>query len=821
MKTHALVNRPAWILRGVQIAGLLSFSLVLNGAPAPPRTLPGTRPLDWPEVEHAAMADRLMDGAHRFVDRKIQEAITRRNKYWHRDFSGGPAAYETSVASLRHEFARLIGVVDARVPVAMERFGDEENPALAAECAAYRVFQVRWPVLSGGEGVWGEGLLVQPRGAPTGYVIVVPDADQKPEELLGLGEGIEPASRTAHRLAERGFMVVIPTLVNRQLLDPSAMDISVEARRRLSRGNDQTHREWLYRQSYQMGRHIIGYEAQKVLAAAEWLKGQGGPDAKVGVIGHGEGGLITFHAAAVDPTIDAVLVSGYFNSRELTWTEPLYRNIWSLLDRFGDAELATLIAPRGLVIEHSAVAAITGHKGDIRTPAFDTVEREFERIASFLPDGFQPRTLVCGEARTPIGPGSAEALAAFVSMLGVPNMSFADTHDTDPPLADRRRAFDPAARHRRQVRQIEDHVQRLVRHSVNERNRFYGHKVMTELADTTWSTEVVHATHRPGPFIEASRWYRAYFHEEIQGRFDDELLPANPRARLIYSTERWAGYDVVLDVFADLVAWGVLVLPHDLKPGERRPVVVVQHGRGGLPENLIVKDLGSYRRVAARLAERGFIVFVPHNLYRTEARYRPLNRKANTVKATLYSFIVHQHDQILRWLNTLDFVDGDRIGFYGNSFGGETALRVPPVLEGYALSISASYFNQWTRKVASTEYEFSYLFTDEWEVPVFNAGHTFDHAELAYLMVPRPFMVERGHHDHVAHDDWVAHEYARVRRLYTMLGLSNRTALEFFQGGHGMRLDGTLRFLHQHLNWPEPAAADGNARAPRPHIAEP
>jgi hypothetical protein len=319
---------------------------------------------------------------------------------------------------------------------------------------------------------------------------------------------------------------------------------------------------------------------------------------------------------------------------------------------------------------------------------------------------------------------------------------------------------------------------------------------------------VRHDTHPPEPFAEASRQYRAYFHEEVQGRFDDELLPPNPRTRLFHESERWTGYDVVLDVFPDFVAWGVLVLPRDLQPGERRPVVVVQHGRNGLPENLLVKDHGSYRRVAARLAERGFIAFVPHNLYRAETRYRPLNRKANTIKATLYSFLVHQHDQILRWLNTLEFVDGSRIAFYGNSFGGETALRVPPVLEGYALSICASYFNQWTRKVAGTDYPFSYIFTDEWEVPVFNAGHTFDHSELSYLMVPRPFMVERGHHDHVAHDEWVAHEYARVRRLYAMLGLADRTAIEFFQGGHGMRLECTLDFLHKHLAWPVPETDD-------------
>ena len=35
---------------------------------------------------------------------------------------------------------------------------------------------------------------------------------------------------------------------------------------------DQPHREWIYRQAYQMGRHIIGYEVQKVLAAVDWFE---------------------------------------------------------------------------------------------------------------------------------------------------------------------------------------------------------------------------------------------------------------------------------------------------------------------------------------------------------------------------------------------------------------------------------------------------------------------------------------------------------------------------------------------------------------------
>jgi dienelactone hydrolase len=756
------------------------------------------------------MADRLMDGAHRFVERKIATAITRRDRHWNRDSSNGPAAYEASIDPNRQVFRRLIGVVDDRVEPLMQRFGDDLNPAMVAETSAYRVHQVRWKVLrtpGTGGGVWGEGLLVEPPGDATGYAVVVPDADQTPEQVMGLAEGIEPESRTARRLAEAGFTVVIPTVVNRQRLDASRMQLGPEATLRLGR-QDQTHREWLYRQAYHMGRHVIGYEVQKVLAAVEWLKRRAGPQASVGVTGYGEGGLIAFYAAAADPAIDAVLVSGYFDSREDTWTEPVYRNVWALLDQFGDAEIATLIAPRGLVVEHSPVTEITDHKGQIRTSEFASVRDEFERIESLVPVDFHPRTLVYGENGEPVGPGSVEALRAFATKLAVgADRLDLDRRMSDDLLDDRRVAFEPDARHLRQVQQIQGHVQMLVRNSVHVRNDFYSHALLPELADLTWSTEPVHETLDPGPFIDASRRYRDDFDQQIQGRFDEQLLPPNPRTRLTYEEEKWVGYDVVLDVFEELVAWGVLMLPRDLEPGERRPVVVVQHGRNGLPEHLIAEDLPTYGRAAVQLAERGFVVFVPHNLYRNESRYRPLNRKANTVKATLYSLLVHQHDQILRWLKTLDYVDGDRIGFYGLSFGGETALRVPPVLEGYALSISSGYFNQWARKVAGTDDPYNYVFTDEWEVPVFNAGHTFDHAELAYLMVPRPFMVERGHYDHVADDRWVAHEYARVRRLFALLGLADRTEIAFFQGGHSMRLDAALEFLHEHLEWPTPDEA--------------
>jgi hypothetical protein len=265
----------------------------------------------------------------------------------------------------------------------------------------------------------------------------------------------------------------------------------------------------------------------------------------------------------------------------------------------------------------------------------------------------------------------------------------------------------------------------------------------------------------------------------------------------------------MLDVLPDVFAWGYLLVPKDLKPGERRPVVVCQHGLEGVPEDTVADDpkhkgYGSYKAFAARLAERGFIVYAPHNPYRGQDKFRVLQRKANPLGLSLFSFIIAQHEVTTDWLASLPFVDPERIAFYGLSYGGKTAMRVPAVVERYCLSICSADFNEWVQKCVTTESPYSYMFTGEYEMPEWNLGHTFNYAEMASLIAPRPFMVERGHDDGVAPDMWVAYEYAKIRRMYDKLGMGERTEIEFFNGPHTINGAGTFRFLHKHLRWPEP-----------------
>ena len=49
------------------------------------------------------------------------------------------------------------------------------------------------------------------------------------------------------------------------------------------------HREFVYRGAFEMGRHVIGYEVQKILAAVDWLEQSSGGKAathRIGVMGH-------------------------------------------------------------------------------------------------------------------------------------------------------------------------------------------------------------------------------------------------------------------------------------------------------------------------------------------------------------------------------------------------------------------------------------------------------------------------------------------------------------------------------------------------------
>ncbi len=744
-----------------------------TGAPA--AALPGTERLEWTND----IASRMVADADRFLLREIKLSVQRRTQFWRRDQSS-TAAYDRSIEPNRQRLAHILGVRDARTAFdGLTLVGTTARPALVAETDRYKIWAVSWPVVGP---IRGEGLLLVPgSGPPAADVIALPDADQTPEMICGLAEGVAEVAQYARTLAESGCRVLVPTLIDRKL-EPRNNRAQV------------TTREFLYRSAFELGRHLIGYEVQKTLAGVDWFaREQQTSDPRVAVVGWGEGGMLALYSAALDTRIDVACVSGYFEPREGIWRQPLDRNVFGLLEQFGDAELATMIAPRTLIIEPAPFPHVTlpagtgGAPAELVTPAVELVRQEVQRARDLVPQLADPAWLQLVNADGSAGPYlTRSVLQTVLRALG----SDRELMPAGSAPTYLHSATDVAARAQRQAQEIDDYNQWLLRESPYVRAEF-----MSKVDPST--LETYQAT------IES---YRDIFRSRVIGAFDQPRLPFHPRTRQAYDTPAWTGYEVVLDVFPDLFAYGILLLPKDLQPNERRPVVVCQHGLEGRPQDVVAGEHPAYHDFAGKLAERGFIVFAPQNPYIFEDRFRTLQRKANPLQKTLFSLIVPQHQQLVDWLSTLPAVDPQRIAFYGLSYGGKSAMRIPALVKNYCLSICSADFNEWVWKNASTHVRspYSYVWTGEYEIYEFDLGSTFNYAEMAALIAPRPFMVERGHLDGVAPDEMVAYEFAKVRRRYAAdLKLPDRCEIEWFVGPHMINGQGTFEFLHRHLGWPD------------------
>lgn len=747
-------------------------------------TLSGTSPL----ALERPVDEVMVEGIHGFCSRELDKSRERRGAAWQRDYSSANS-YIESIKANRERFRQITGATDSRVTTGSKRGSFEllatlDHSAIVARSESITVHAVRWQVL---DGVTAEGLLLKPDRIRAA-VVAVPDADWTPEMFCGIADSLPDQVQFVRQLANAGCLVAIPTLISRT--DDFSGHPSVGF-------TNLPHREFIYRQAFEMGRHIIGFEVQKALAAVDLFK-QYSPELPIGIAGVGEGALIALYAAALDSRIDSTLVSGYFQEREELWRQPIYRNVWRLLTEFGDAELAGMVAPRRLVIEACQVEEVAGPPevregrrdsaapGRITTCPLSSVVAEHQRGAvHYKRLGREAEFVlaVSGEEGRELA-GSPLALSGFSAALGV-ELDF----DAKPEKWETGRTPSHKNRQKRQFDEMQAFVQNLLRQS---------HKIRA----AKWRADLSSVK----TWLPTRDRLQDVVHDELIGRLQVPRVPVNPRSRLALDTDDYRGYEVVLDVAPDIIAAGILLLPRNMKPEEKRPVVICQHGLEGTAMDTISRErraFRAYKAFAAELCRRGFIVYSPQNPYRGRDQFRSIQRKANPLGLSLFSFIIEQHRTTLDWLATLPHVDADRIAFYGLSYGGKTAMRVPPLVDRYCLSICSGDFTDWAKTIATNEEPYGYIFTGEYEIPEWDLGHVASYAELAMLMSPRPFMVEAGHRDGGQPTELVAAEFGKVRRHYDTLRISDSAELEFFDGPHTINGKGTFRFLHYHLNWPE------------------
>jgi len=738
-----------------------------------------------PLTQQGDFSEHMVSQIDTFLMKELRDIRQLRETEWHAKSKLSGKEWNDFLDARRINLQKIWGMAGKNDDSVLEiQYGANLMP-LVAENSKVRVFPVKICVMTGLD---MNGIIIQPKGIIKGKLLLIPDADQIPEQWAGISRDSNlPNFRQALQLAEQGIQIIIPALISRHYAFSGSDQLDIYT--------NQPHREWIYRQGFALGRHIIGFELQKIKACIDWMVQQNVVNVQVpvAIAGYGEGGLLALNTVAIDKRITTALISGYLNNSENVWQEPIYRNLFGNLKKAGNAELLAMASHAKILIEYAKTPQVSdpieieGRRGGaapgiLLTPTLKIVQNEINTANSYITSPTNKIVLINdanGVAGEPFSAASFKSLSAIFK-IEYPNK-------VPATIAPPENWVESKQREKGMFEQLENLIQQELDVCERERNQTFWGKI----------------SHDPVKDEQAKAQLRAQMHEVI-GKISQPLLAPAPKARLLESNSLWSKYEIVLDVWEGVPAWGILVVPKNAESGKPLPVIVCQHGLEGLPDNMITRDTSSrmfkvYKSMALDLAERGYVTFSPHNPYRGEHKFRVLQRKANPVGLSLFSVIAGQHQQIVNWLGSLPFVDSTRIGFYGLSYGGKSAMRLPALIEGYALSICSGDFNEWVRKVSTTRERFSYQFTKEYEIYEWNLGHTLNYAEMAALIAPRPFMVEYGYQDGIGTAAWIGYEFGKVRKHYDLSGLSDRVDIDLFNGVHEIHGVKTYPFLDRHL----------------------
>ena len=305
--------------------------------------------------EEAKDPKPILDAQYRqmdqYFDKQIAAGARLREQYWSRlDFTS-PAAYDLSAAPYRKDWAAFLAVPGAAGPLNVKR-------TLVKEFDTYTAYRVWFDTVPG---VQAYGILLVPKAlGPKPAMICVHGHEGTPELVAGfLAEEIlaNDIYRAFGRTAvKRGYVVWCPMIMSYYSEEREPQD-----------GPDAKGRDLLHKKAVLTGRTLMGLEVAKLRRAVDYLETLPEVDAqRIGIYGLSKGGHYTLYTAGIEPRLKAVVVSGWFNDRAkkvgghktaenltpfITRTHRSEYYLPDLLNRFGDAELAWMIAPRPLLIE--------------------------------------------------------------------------------------------------------------------------------------------------------------------------------------------------------------------------------------------------------------------------------------------------------------------------------------------------------------------------------------------------------------------------------------------------------------------------------------
>ena len=248
-----------------------------------------------------------------------------------------------------------------------------------------------------------------------------------------------------------------------------------------------------------------------------------------------------------------------------------------------------------------------------------------------------------------------------------------------------------------------------------------------------------------------------------------------------------------------------VLIPKDLKEGEKRPGLLCLHGHTKDGKETLVGLSDSYREnpyrgYALDMVRAGFVTIVPDWWgwgEREEPDFNMGNRDKCNVKfmaAAMYgipllSLMILDGQAALDYLVSRPEVDSERIGCLGNSFGGRMTMYVTVFdqrINACAPSGCANLFRERSSKLSSCGAQFF--------PGLLKYG---DVGEIFSLIAPRPCLHIIGKSDPLLFREDVEEIRQKVQNAYDLLDASQNVRFFVHEGGHYYRGDVAGEWFHE------------------------
>lgn len=215
--------------------------------------------------------------------------------------------------------------------------------------------------------------------------------------------------------------------------------------------------------------------------------------------------------------------------------------------------------------------------------------------------------------------------------------------------------------------------------------------------------------------------------------------------------------------------------PRDLKPGEKRPSVTLVYGG---PHVQKVFNGWSRKSFSTMLAHHGFVVFQMDN--------RGSGSRGKKFEDAIYRKMGQPEvvDQKLgaAWLKSQPFIDADKMGVYGWSYGGYMTAHMLAQTDEYKAGVVGAPVTEW--QLYDTAYTERYLGSPDPKSPNYTEGSYEKSNVFPYLDgLTEPFLLIHGMSD----DNVVFRNATKLMDAMQKRGEHNMSVMTYPREKHGFR----------------------------------